>query len=168
MTDPTVPGAGTRMSYVEALGAAFTELIEHLPEAGHARSGITMVVHVDEHRLRAGIGAATLASGGMVSITQARRLACEAGILPMVMGGASVALDLGTASRFFTRGQALALPALRMAPPPGARPAVRASLAGRRLGPVPPPLALTAPGGRPILVDPSAAAPPDADTTAAA
>jgi len=111
VTDPTVPGAGERLSYVEALGAAFIELIEHLPVTGHTRSGISLVVHVEEETLRAGTGAATLDSGGRISAAQVRRLACEAGILPMVMGSASVPLDLGTTTRLFTRAQAIALSA---------------------------------------------------------
>ena len=107
--DPTVPGAGTQLNASEAAGAAFCELVEHLPDAGHTRSGIALVVHVAEETLRSGTGAATLSSGAEISIEQARRLACEAGILPMVLRGGSVPLDLGTSTRLFTRAQAVAL-----------------------------------------------------------
>ena len=111
VVDPTLPGAGTRLSASEAAGAAFCELVEHLPDTGHTRSGITLVVHVAEDRLRAGTGAATLSSGGEISIEEARRLACQGGILPMVLSGASVPLDLGTTSRLFTKAQSVALSA---------------------------------------------------------
>jgi hypothetical protein len=44
-----------------------SELIEHLPADGHARSGSTMVVHVKEETLRTRVGAATLATGGRIT-----------------------------------------------------------------------------------------------------
>jgi hypothetical protein len=109
--DPTVPGMGTRLNASEAAGAAFCELVEHLPETGHTRSGVTLVVHVDEEKLRVGLGAATLSSGGETSIGEVRRLACAAGILPMVLSGDSVPLDLGAATRLFTKAQSVALSA---------------------------------------------------------
>jgi hypothetical protein len=107
--DRTVPGAGLYVNRAEALGLAFTELIEHLPVDGHTRSTYTLVVHVSEEQLRAGAGAAVLETGAEVSIGQARRLACTAGLLPLVLSGASVPLDLGRESRLFTRAQAVAL-----------------------------------------------------------
>src|SRR3712207_6824138 len=38
VTDPTVPGMGPVYNRAEALGLAFTELIEHLPTDGHTPS----------------------------------------------------------------------------------------------------------------------------------
>ncbi len=107
LEEPTLKGR----SGPEARGAAFCELLEHLPEAGHTRSGITLVVHVEEQQLRAGVGAATLETGARISIGEARRLACDAEILPLVLGGPSVPLDLGMGRRLFTKGQAVALSA---------------------------------------------------------
>jgi hypothetical protein len=109
--DPTLPGMGSYYNRAEALGLAFTELIEHLPVDGHTRSSYALVVHVGEDQLRAGAGAATLETGAELSIGQARRLACTAGILPLVLSGASVPLDLGREQRLFSRGQAIALSA---------------------------------------------------------
>ena len=43
---------------------------------------------------------------------EARRLACGAGLLPMVYAGASVPIDLGRASRLHTKGQRIALSAI--------------------------------------------------------
>jgi hypothetical protein len=47
--------------------------------------------------------------GLRISAGQARRLACTAGIIPMVLGGDSMPLDLGREKRLFTRYQRIAL-----------------------------------------------------------
>ena len=107
--DETLPGMGSHYNRNESLGLALAELIEHLPVDGHARSTYSLVVHVREEQLRNGAGAATLEAGGELSIGETRRLACNAGILPLVLDGASVPLDLGREQRLFTRGQATAL-----------------------------------------------------------
>jgi hypothetical protein len=44
-----------------------------------------------------------------ITAAEARRLACNAGIIPMVLGGDSVPLDLGRERRLYTRYQRLAL-----------------------------------------------------------
>jgi hypothetical protein len=44
-----------------------------------------------------------------VSVSEARRLACNAGLLPMVLGGQSKVLDLGMSQRLFDRYQRIAL-----------------------------------------------------------
>lgn len=107
--DATLPGTGTLYNRYEALGLAFLELIEHLPVDGQTRSTYSLVVHVSEKQLREGAGAAVLETGAELSIGETRRLACGAGILPLVLSGASVPLDLGREQRLFTRGQAIAL-----------------------------------------------------------
>jgi hypothetical protein len=109
--DGTLPGMGSSYNRSEALGLAFAELIEHLPVDGHTRSTYSLVVHVTEEQLRAGAGAAVLETGAEISIQQVRRLACTAGILPLVLSGASVPIDLGREQRLFTRAQAIALSA---------------------------------------------------------
>src|SRR3712207_9190147 len=68
------------------------------PVDGHTRSTYSLVVHVPEDQLRHGAGAAVLETGAELSIGQARRLACTAGILPLVLSGTSVPLDLGRRS----------------------------------------------------------------------
>ena len=107
----TLPGAGSMNRY-ESLGAAFCELLEHLPSEGHGPVGFTMVVHIEEEHLRSGIGAATLESGAEISAEQARRLTCGAGIMPFVYSGKSLPLDLGAKMRLFSRAQAIALSAV--------------------------------------------------------
>ena len=56
--------------------------------------------------------AATLADGTPIPASVARRLACDAGIIPLVLGGDSVPLDLGRVKRTASPGQRLALKAL--------------------------------------------------------
>lgn len=94
------------------MGQSLCELIEHLPTDALPQHGVanaTLVVTVEEQKLRAAAGDATLDTGESVSISEARRLACNAGIVPMVLAGDSKVLDLGTGRRLFNRYQRLAL-----------------------------------------------------------
>ncbi len=52
--------------------------------------------------------AAQLDTGEHLSPGAARRLACEAGIIPAVLGGKSQVLDLGRKTRFHTEAQRIA------------------------------------------------------------
>ena len=109
-----VSGWAPTLSWNEALGQALVELCEHLPTDGlaqHGRVGATVAVHVDHERLLDNLGAARLDSGGEISAGEARRLACGAGILPAVYGGASVPLDLGREARLHSKAQRMALSA---------------------------------------------------------
>ncbi|QOK22751.1 DUF222 domain-containing protein [Janibacter indicus] len=45
------------------------------------------------------------ASGAVISPASVRRLACEAGVIPVMLGSDSEPLELGRATRFFTPGQ---------------------------------------------------------------
>ena len=54
-------------------------------------------------------GIATTSTGDRVTAGQARRLACQAGILPVVLGRDSEILDLGRTARLFTPAQRKAL-----------------------------------------------------------
>jgi hypothetical protein len=56
-----------------------------------------------------GVGAADLDTGIKISAGEARRLACNAGIVPAVLDGASVPLDLGRERRLHTSHQRRAL-----------------------------------------------------------
>ncbi len=70
----------------------------------------TLVVRVDKKDLEAGTGLAQCdAVEGPISAGALRLMAVDAQILPAVMGGASLALDLGRAARLFTRAQRLAI-----------------------------------------------------------
>lgn len=104
---------GKRLPYPTLLGQGFMELLEHhldlrsLP--GHAGSPFTVVVTVGLEALRRGLGAAALETGERLSTGEARRLACGAGIIPMVLGSDSVPLDLGREQRLFSKHQRIAL-----------------------------------------------------------
>lgn len=124
LVDITVRDSGylgpVQRTYAERLGDALCELLEHLPteltddqlvRARFGTNGVTLVVHVDEQTMRTGIGTAALDTGAEISAGEARRLACEAGVLPLVLGGDSVPLDLGRSQRLFSRHQAHALSA---------------------------------------------------------
>ena len=97
------------LSYTERLGVAFTELLEHLPTDGHGSVGASVMVHVKYENLLDGLASARLDTGVRASAGQARRLACNAGIIPVVLGGKSEVLDLGRSKRLHTAGQRRAL-----------------------------------------------------------
>jgi hypothetical protein len=71
------------------------------------------VVLLDYDKLVCGLGAARLDTGEAISASLARRLACEAGIIPTVyrrvVGGRSVVLDMGRRARLHTEHQRIAL-----------------------------------------------------------
>jgi hypothetical protein len=108
-TDPTLPGCGPTLNYTERLGAAFCELLEHLPSGRHGSSSTTVLVHVDYEHLLDGLAGAQLDTGTRISVSTARRLACNAGILPVVLGGVSQPLDVGRERRLHTVAQRRAL-----------------------------------------------------------
>jgi len=111
---PADDGTNLPKNHGTRLGLAFCELLEHLPTDAQGHFGtndVTLVVHVEEDKMRTGIGSAVLDTGVEISVSEARRLACNAGILPLVLSGDSVPLDLGRERRLFTRHQALALSA---------------------------------------------------------
>jgi hypothetical protein len=64
---------------------------------------------MDLDTLITGLGSAVLDTGEPISPGQARRMACAAGIIPTVLGGDSVPVDLGRSTRLFTPAQRIAL-----------------------------------------------------------
>jgi len=96
-------------NWSEHNGAALCELIEHLPTDGWSGTGLSLMVHISLEALRSGIGAGRLDAGAHISAAAARKLACEAAIIPTVLGGDSVPLDVGRARRLHTTGQRQAL-----------------------------------------------------------
>ena len=91
-------------------GLAFVELLEHLPtDHLSGKVAATVVVTVEHDRLREALGAAHVDTGHDLSASEVRRLACSAGILPAVLDGTSLPLDLGRTRRFFTESQRVGL-----------------------------------------------------------
>ncbi len=69
------------------------------PVSGSEQPHIT--VTIDLEALRTGTGTGSLEHGGPISAAQARVLACDAKIIPAVLGSPSQVLDIGTATRVF-------------------------------------------------------------------
>ncbi len=106
------PDTGLPLPHGNRLGLAFAEMVEHLPLDGlpqHGVSTASIVVTIDEPALTKRLGEAMLDTGHPISLGEARRLACNAGLLPLVLDGTSQILDLGMSQRLFTRHQRIAL-----------------------------------------------------------
>ncbi|WP_336921678.1 HNH endonuclease signature motif containing protein [Aquipuribacter sp. SD81] len=105
--------APTAQKRANQRGLALADLLEHLPtDRLHGKVAATVVVTMSLaqlHEATGNLGTARLDTGHAVSAGQARRLACGAGVVPAVLGGASLPLDLGRAGRFFTEAHRTAL-----------------------------------------------------------
>jgi hypothetical protein len=105
-----VGDARVRTDWDHARGQAFCELLEHLPtDRLHGKVAATIVVTVAEAVLRGAAKAAGLDTAGSLSAGEVRRLVCGAGILPAVLGGRPLPLDLGRSRRLFNEAQRVAL-----------------------------------------------------------
>ena len=86
-------------------GIALTQLIETYPAEKLPKTGgcsATVVVTMTLEQLTADLdhaGVCTLDTGGRITAAEARRLACTAGIIPVVLGGKSQVLDVGRKRR---------------------------------------------------------------------
>ena len=86
-------------------GIAFVALLERVLKSDLPRHGgkaTSLAVLIDHDTLVADLTAAGIAltsTGDKITAGQTRRLACQAGILPAVLGGESEVLDLGRAAR---------------------------------------------------------------------
>ena len=97
-------------------GLAFCQLLEAVPAKSLPQAGgcsATIVVTMTLEQLLADLNAAgvvaTLDTGGEISAAEARRLACGANIIPVVLGGKSEVLDVGRQRRFHTKAQRIAM-----------------------------------------------------------
>ena len=103
---PSAADGPDRRSAAQRHGDALVELCRRalvggdLPDNGGERPQLVLTIDFD--RLRDQLGAALLDTGTPLSPATARRLACDAKILPAVLGSAGQLLDLGTARRLFT------------------------------------------------------------------
>jgi hypothetical protein len=95
------------------LGDAFCDVVHHaidspdLPTRGGEKPHLNATI--DYTHLLTGVGAATLEGGAPLPVAAARRIACDSGIVPIVMNGASVPLDVGRTRRLVTPKQRVAL-----------------------------------------------------------
>ena len=101
------PETGTKLPHATLLGHGLMELLEHHLSELPSQNGspFTLVVTLGLDALRAGLGVAALDTGHRISAGEARRLACRAGIIPMVLDGDSMPLDVGREKRLFDRYQ---------------------------------------------------------------
>jgi Domain of unknown function (DUF222) len=106
---------GERIPTPRLLGLALTDLLEALPAQvlpAHGGTATTVTVHLNLDQLTAELvkaGIATLDTGDVITASQARRLACQAKILPAVLGGKSEVLDLGRSRRLHSAAQRKAI-----------------------------------------------------------
>ncbi len=119
--EPADRGGGQVTDWSHAYGLAFTDLLEHLPTDRLTRkAAATIVVTTDLPTLRTDLGAAHTDTGQTITAGDVRRLARTAGIIPAVLDGESLPLDLGRTRRFFTEAHHTAL-ATRSRPGPPRR-----------------------------------------------
>ncbi|MFT4084663.1 MAG: DUF222 domain-containing protein [Nocardioides sp.] len=98
-------------------GMAFCEIIEHLdPDTlpDHGGDTTMVVVTIALEDLLRDLATADLSGAGgfegeKVTADQARRLACGAGIIPVVLGSEGQPLDLGRRTRLYSRAQRRAI-----------------------------------------------------------
>ena len=91
---------------------ALVALARHGLRCASPASGVatTIVVRLSEEQLRSGLGIADCDGlTAPISASTARRMAADAEVIPLVLGGDSEVLDIGRARRLFTRAQRLAL-----------------------------------------------------------
>jgi hypothetical protein len=113
-TEPPVSSPESRGPAHTQRGHAFTALLEHLdPDTlpAHGGDATTVIITLSLDDLRARLAAGNLIGHDVdrLSASQVRRLACTAELIPAVLGTNSEVLDLGRATRLFTRAQRKAL-----------------------------------------------------------
>jgi hypothetical protein len=95
-------------SRAEREGDALAELVDlmlradQLPEHGGETVTLTVTMRYDD--LAEQVGQATLDNGERIPAEQVRRLACDAGIIPLVLGAKSQPMNIGRKTRAFPAG----------------------------------------------------------------
>ena len=97
----------------KGLGHAFSEYVtrypvDRLPQAGGVDATVVVTMTL-ENLLGDSHTPAMLDTGDPISPSLARKFACEAGIIPVVLGGDSEILDVGRESRFHLKYQRIAI-----------------------------------------------------------
>jgi hypothetical protein len=106
--------AADKMPMHRKRGHAFAALLERLDPARlpeHGGDATTVLVTIGLEQLRKDLAAADVLTSdeGSISASEARRLACNASIVPVVLGTKGQILDLGASARLFTKAQRKAL-----------------------------------------------------------
>ncbi|HET7399167.1 MAG TPA: DUF222 domain-containing protein [Intrasporangium sp.] len=103
--DPRSPATRRADALLELVGRAVAAP-EGMPRTERAKLVVTMSVEALLGQLR---GAGVAKNDEVLSPSTVRRLACDAGIIPVVLAGPSEVLDVGHEERFFTPAQRRAL-----------------------------------------------------------
>lgn len=98
---------GRRIPHPKLMADGLRDLLEGLDTSRlphHGGDATTVFVTMTLDQLRAELAAVGLGLGGdtILTASEARRLACQAAIIPVVLGGASEILDVGRAHRLHT------------------------------------------------------------------
>ena len=99
ITDQRPAALRRAQALVEVLNRSLTHTL--VPEQGGQRPQVT--VTLDWELIRDAVGTATLDNGETLTPAVARRILCDAEIIPAVLGGHSEVLDLGRSARTFNR-----------------------------------------------------------------
>jgi hypothetical protein len=106
LTSPRVSGGDDERTYTQRCGDALTEICnlalhsKDRPDHGGERPQVMLTMRLEDLRDEVGIG--ILEDGTPITAAQARRFACDAGVIPAVLGGKSQPLDLGRTRRLYT------------------------------------------------------------------
>ena len=87
---PPVENEFANLPIARQRGEAFVALLENIPTNSlpqHGGVATTLTVTIAYETLLAELGVATTSTGERITAGQARRLGCQAGILPAVLGG---------------------------------------------------------------------------------
>ncbi|MCB0955304.1 MAG: hypothetical protein KDB06_13730, partial [Ilumatobacter sp.] len=119
---PDCPDGDTRWEHLDAIalyelvcaGGAMADVAEGGPRSMFTVPDAEVVVLIDEATLRSGVHAATQMDTGSVDlpVETVRQMACDAGIIPVVLGGDGQVLDVGRVRRLATHAQRVALRAM--------------------------------------------------------
>lgn len=110
---PTTDEGRDTRTLAERQGDAFADLSRLAmtsPEfPTHSGDRTHIVVTINYNDLKSGLGTACVDAASEISAAEARILACDARVIPMVLGSASEPLDVGRIQRFVTPGLRRAL-----------------------------------------------------------
>jgi hypothetical protein len=105
LCSPKTTGGDDRRTYPQRRADALVDICrrvladKQLPDNGGEPPQVVLTMRIEA--LRDQIGTAMLEDGGLISATEARRIACDAGIIPAVLGGKGQVLDLGRERRLY-------------------------------------------------------------------
>lgn len=110
--DGTRTETGEHLPYERRLGRAFCSLLEAVDPQRlpiHGGDATTLIITIDLASLYQELGVGETITGTSLSAGEIRRLACNANLVPAVLGTGSEVLDLGRIARLFTAAQRRAL-----------------------------------------------------------